>query len=65
MNGARALLETLVDAGVAVCFINPWGSEMQFVAALDTHNRMRRLPGLFKGVLTGVADRQARMGGRP
>src|SRR3954468_24550270 len=35
MNGARALVQTLLDAGVTVCFGNPGTSEMHFVAALD------------------------------
>ena len=35
-NGAQALIRTLVDAGVDVCFTNPGTSEMHFVAALDT-----------------------------
>ena len=35
MNGAQALVRTLVDAGVDVCFANPGTSEMHFVAALD------------------------------
>ena len=36
MNGAQALITTLVDGGVDVCFANPGTSEMHFVAALDT-----------------------------
>ena len=35
MNGAQALIRTLVQAGVDVCFMNPGTSEMHFVAALD------------------------------
>ena len=35
MNGAQALIRTLVAAGVDVCFMNPGTSEMHFVAALD------------------------------
>jgi len=36
MNGAQALIRTLVDCGVDVCFTNPGTSEMHFVAALDS-----------------------------
>jgi len=36
MNGARALLQTLLNCGVEVCFANPGTSEMHFVAALDS-----------------------------
>ncbi|MDY0106995.1 MAG: thiamine pyrophosphate-binding protein, partial [Giesbergeria sp.] len=41
MNGAQALMKTLADAGVEVCFTNPGTSEMHFVAALDSEPRMR------------------------
>ncbi|MEO1058802.1 MAG: acetolactate synthase large subunit [Actinomycetota bacterium] len=65
MNGAQALLRTLVDAGVDVCFANPGTSEMHFVAALDDVPEMRGVLGLFEGVVTGAADGYARMTGRP
>lgn len=32
-NGAQALMKTLVDSGIEVCFTNPGTSEMHFVAA--------------------------------
>lgn len=65
MNGARALIQTLVDCGVDVCFANPGTSEMHFVAALDDVPRMRGVLALFEGVATGAADGYARMTGRP
>ena len=65
MNGAQALLQTLADAGVEVCFTNPGTSEMHFVAALDTEPRMRAVLALFEGVATGAADGYARMAGKP
>ena len=65
MNGAQALLKTLADAGVEVCFTNPGTSEMHFVAALDTEPRMRAVLALFEGVATGAADGYARMAGKP
>ena len=65
MNGAQALIETLVDAGVDICFTNPGTSEMHFVAALDTVGDMRAVLGLFEGVATGAADGYARIAGRP
>ncbi|WHZ10367.1 MAG: thiamine pyrophosphate-binding protein [Burkholderiaceae bacterium] len=65
MNGAQALLKTLVDAGVEVCFTNPGTSEMHFVAALDGEPRMRAVLTLFEGVATGAADGYARMAGKP
>ena len=64
-NGARALIRTLVDSGVNVCFTNPGTSEMHFVAALDEVPEMRAVLGLFEGVVTGAADGYARMAGRP
>ena len=65
MNGAHALIRTLVEAGVDVCFANPGTSEMHFVAALDDVPEMRGVLTLFEGVATGAADGYARMAGRP
>ncbi|WP_156687923.1 acetolactate synthase large subunit [Mycobacterium sp. Marseille-P9652] len=65
MNGAQALLDTLVDGGVDVCFANPGTSEMHFVAALDSVPRMRGVLTLFEGVATGAADGYARIADRP
>ncbi len=65
MNGARALLSTLVDADVDVCFANPGTSEMHFVAALDDVPAMRGVLCLFEGVVTGAADGYGRVAGRP
>jgi len=64
-NGAHALMKTLVDAGVEVCFTNPGTSEMHFVAALDDEPGMRAVLALFEGVATGAADGYARMADRP
>lgn len=65
MNGARVLMETLVNCGVDTCFTNPGTSEMQFVAALDDVPAMRAVLGLFEGVVTGAADGYGRMAGHP
>lgn len=64
-NGAQALMKTLVDAGIDVCFTNPGTSEMHFVAALDGEPRMRAVLALFEGVATGAADGYARMADKP
>jgi acetolactate synthase-1/2/3 large subunit len=64
-NGAQALMRTLVDSGVTVCFSNPGTSEMHFVAALDSAPEMRAVLCLFEGVATGAADGYARMAGKP
>ena len=65
MNGAQALIRTLVTCGVDVCFTNPGTSEMHFVAALDDVPEMRGVLGLFEGVVTGAADGYARVAGKP
>jgi acetolactate synthase-1/2/3 large subunit len=65
VNGAQALIRTLVDRGVDTCFTNPGTSEMHFVAALDDVPAMRAVLALFEGVATGAADGYARMAGRP
>ncbi len=65
MNGAQALMKTLADAGIEVCFTNPGTSEMHFVAALDSEPRMRAVLALFEGVATGAADGYARMADKP
>lgn len=65
VNGAQALIRTLVDGGVDTCFANPGTSEMHFVAALDDVPAMRGVLTLFEGVATGAADGYGRMAGRP
>ena len=64
-NGANALIQTLVDAGITTCFTNPGTSEMHFVAALDSVPEMRAVLALFEGVATGAADGYARMADKP
>src|SRR4051794_7618822 len=65
MNGAHAVLQTLVANGVDTCFTNPGTSEMHFVAALDDFPGMRPILALFEGVATGAADGYGRMAGKP
>ena len=65
MNGAQAVVRTLVDCGVSTCFANPGTSEMHFVAALDAVPEMRGVLCLFEGVATGAADGFGRMTGQP
>ncbi len=65
MNGADALISTLVANEVTACFANPGTSEMQFVAALDRNPQMRPVLCLFEGVATGAADGYGRMAARP
>lgn len=63
MNGAEALVKTMLASDVSVCFANPGTSEMHFVAALDTDPEMRCILCLFEGGVTGAADGYARMSG--
>ena len=65
MNGAEAVLKTLADGGVEVCFSNPGTSEMQMVAAFDREPRVRPVLTLFEGGATGAADGYARMADKP
>lgn len=65
MNGADALIRTLVAGGVETCFTNPGTSEMHIVAALGRVPEMRSVLGLFEGVVTGASDGYARMAGKP
>ena len=65
MNGAQAVVSTLVGSGVTTCFANPGTSEMHFVAALDAVPEMRGVLCLFEGVATGAADGYGRMTGQP
>ena len=48
-NGAKALIDTLTNAGIDTCFTNPGTSEMHFVAALD-NSEMKAVLTLFEGV---------------
>jgi acetolactate synthase-1/2/3 large subunit len=65
LNGAEAIIRTLIDYDVRVCFGNPGTSEMHFVAALDRFPEMHAVLCLFEGVATGAADGYGRMAGRP
>lgn len=65
MNGAEAVVGTLVGCGVEVCFSNPGTSEIHIVAALDRTPQMRPVLALFEGVVTGAADGYARVAEKP
>jgi acetolactate synthase-1/2/3 large subunit len=65
MNGAQALVATLAEAGVEVCFANPGTSEMHLVSAFDGEPRIRPILALFEGVVTGAADGYGRMADKP
>lgn len=65
MNGAEALVHTLIANQLDVCFTNPGTSEMHFVAALDKIEGMRCVLGLHETVVTGAADGYYRIADRP
>lgn len=65
MNGAEALVRTLVAQGVDLCLANPGTSEMHLVQAIDAVDGMRGVLVLFEGVASGAADGYGRMRGRP
>ncbi|MGC4251722.1 MAG: acetolactate synthase large subunit [Sphingobium sp.] len=65
MNGAEALVQTLVDSDVTVCFGNPGTSEMHFLGALDANPGIRCVLCLFEGVVSAAADGYGRMTGKP
>lgn len=64
MNGANALVETLANTGIEICFANPGTSEMHFLAALE-NPRIKSVLCLFEGVCTGAADGWYRMRDKP
>ncbi|MCL6415823.1 acetolactate synthase large subunit [Aestuariirhabdus sp. Z084] len=64
-NGAEAMLASLINAGVEICFANPGTSEMQMVAAMDKISGMRPVLVLFEGVASGAADGYGRIADKP
>jgi len=65
MNGAQALIRSLVNLGVDTCFMNPGTSEMHFVAELDSVPEIKPILTLYEGVASGAADGYARIKGSP
>jgi len=64
-TGAFSMVETALQAGVAVCFANPGTTELPIVAALERVPGMRVVLRLFEGVCTGAANGWAHRTGRP
>ncbi len=65
MNGAEALVRTVLGAQIEICFANPGTTEIPLLQALDAVPGIRSVLGLFEGVCTGAADGYARMTDRP
>lgn len=64
-TGASALLGTLEENGVSVCFANPGTTELDFVRAFEERSTLRCILGLQENVCTGAADGYGRMAGKP
>lgn len=65
MLGGEVLVETLCNAGVEVCFLNPGTTEVQTIIALERNQKIRPVSTIFEAVATGAADGYARMSGKP
>jgi acetolactate synthase-1/2/3 large subunit len=65
MNGAQALIQSAVKAGIKVCFSNPGTTEMPVVAAMEDVPGIEAILCLFEGVCTGAADGYGRMLDKP
>ena len=65
MNGAEALVHTLLDAGVDTVFTHGGTPPEPLAAALERIAGMRCVPGLSEGVVIGAADGYHRLRQRP
>jgi len=65
MDGANALMRTLVESGVTTLFTNPGTTELHLVEAAEATPGLRSVLGLFEGVVSGAADGYGRIAGRP
>jgi len=65
MNGAEILVQTVVQAGIDVCFANAGTTEIHVVHALEKIPGLRPILCLFEGGCSGAADGYARMKEKP
>ena len=65
MDGARALMRTLVESGITTLFTNPGTTELHLVEAAEATPGLRSVLALFEGVASGAADGYGRIAGRP
>ena len=56
MLGGDVLIETLANAGIEACFLNPGTTEVQSIVALERGGRIRPISTIFEAVATGAAD---------
>ncbi|HPP07142.1 MAG TPA: thiamine pyrophosphate-binding protein, partial [Syntrophorhabdaceae bacterium] len=65
-NNAEAVIKTLYDAGVRICFANAGTTEIPLLLAMDRYYpEMKAVLCLFEGVCTGAADGYGRMLEKP
>ena len=64
-TGSDVVVETLADAGVDVCFVNPGTTEMWLVKSLTAEPRVRSVLALHETVCSGACDGYARMRRKP
>ena len=65
MDGARALMRTLVDSGITTLFTNPGTTELHMVEAAEATGGLRSVLALFEGAVSGAADGYGRIAGPP
>ncbi|HVI48444.1 MAG TPA: acetolactate synthase large subunit [Chitinophaga sp.] len=65
MNGAQIIVQTLSEAGVNLCLVNPGTTEAHLTESIGNHPGMKSVLVLFEGIATGAADGYARMTGKP
>ena len=65
MDGANALMRTLVESGITTLFTNPGTTELHLVEAAEATPGLRSVLALFEGVVSGAADGYGRIAGRP
>jgi len=65
MDGANALMCTLVESGITTLFTNPGTTELHLVEAAEATPGLRSVLALFEGVVSGAADGYGRIAGRP
>ena len=65
MDGANALMRTLVESGITTLFTNPGTTELHLVEAAEATAGLRSVLALFEGVASGAADGYGRIARRP
>ncbi|MCX8109931.1 MAG: acetolactate synthase large subunit [Syntrophorhabdaceae bacterium] len=65
-NSADAVIKTLYEAGIRICFANAGTTEIPLLLAMDKfYPEMKAILCLFEGVCTGAADGYGRMLEKP